>query len=244
MKFHFVLLAGGSGRRVGGDIPKQFQDLAGRPVLARALDSCLGWTRTDGLVLVIHGDWVSAAEELARAAARETKRDFETEVRIVPGGATRHRSTLRGIEALPGGAADEDVILIHDAARPYLETAELDRLADYFKDPEAKLASLASPLTDTIVRGDGLPGRMHERLNRDELFAVKTPQAIRLGALRELLKIPEDDSFTDLLSWGAAGNLRGRLIPSGPGNLKITVREDFERLEIMYRRADVSETVR
>ena len=228
MKFHAILLAGGSGVRVGGNVPKQFLPLEGRPVISYSLEALAAWPGTASLTLAVHPDWTDRAAALTSDALRQAKSLARCD--IVTGGATRHQSTLAALRAARAFAAPEDALFIHDSARPHLEAAELERLADYLiNDSNCLIVSLASPLTDTIVRADGVPGLMRERLDRSELFAIKTPQAVRVSALELLMSVQEDDSFTDLLSWGARAGIPGHLIAAGPRNRKISIREDFQQ---------------
>jgi len=234
---HFVLLAGGSGSRLGGGVPKQFRELAGLPVLAHSLRSFGQWSRDGGVVIVSREDYLDRARALLAEHLPDRKKARPQAV--VAGGPTRHQSTLRGVEAALNFAKDDDVLFLHDAARPCLTGAELDALARAFREHEScNLASLVSPLTDTIVRGvsgeDRIP-LFRNRLERSELFAVKTPQASRVSAVKELIKIPESDSFTDLLSWGEAASIPGFLIEASPYNHKLTTPEDYGLLEFYLK---------
>ena len=242
MKFHIILLSGGSGVRVGGEIPKQFLELAGRPVLAHSLDSFVRWEKCGSIVLVARMDLMSATKTLAddviRNAGREPGKKTGLGI-VVSGGATRHASTLCGLGAVQDYVEPNDVFLVHDAARPLVENSELDRLADYMADLSRPVASLVAPISDTIVRRQGdsdLPVLMSERLERSELFAVKTPQALRVRTAWKLKEIPEEDSFTDLLSWAEAAGIKGGLVQAGACNHKLTTKEDLPFLEFLLER--------
>ena len=230
---HFVLLAGGSGSRVGAETPKQVLPLGERPVLAYSLETFLNWGRLGNLVLVSRPDIISRTELLARDIQDRNQRQ-EVTLSVVGGGATRHSSTLNGVLKAREGASDEDLIFIHDAARPFIDYDELNALANSLRDnPDFNIASLAASVTETVVEGEGLPGAMVQRLERSRVFAVKTPQAVRVAALERLLSQEEDESFTDLLSWGAGANMPGYLVEAGPANQKLTTPEDYRRMRIL-----------
>ncbi len=226
-KIHVVVLAGGSGSRMGGGEPKQFLSLKGRPLLAHSLRAFSAWPHTASLCLITRPE----DEARVRAIAADAVRDTATPLTFAMGGGTRHASTLAGIAAVRSTLGADDLIFIHDAARPLIDHAELDRLRDVFADETVRIASLAGRVTDTIVTAAGLPGVVSGKLNRDTLFAVKTPQALRVRVLEELLAIPERTDFTDLLLWGAAANMHGTLVEASPLNHKVTTAADLRFLE-------------
>ena len=227
MRFHFILLAGGTGSRTGLTRPKQFSLLAGKPVLLYSLGSFLSWKKESPAVVVCHRDW---QEEARRALDGEGY----VHVPVIEGGSSRHSSTLAGLDHFKKNFTPNDLFLIHDAARPILEAAELDTLADYFSSPGSlDAASLAGRITDTIVEGSGLPGQSGSRLDREKLFAVKTPQAFRGAILERLLAVKESQEFTDLLSWTNAAGIQAELLPAGKRNYKYTNALDLKILEAM-----------
>ena len=230
---HVVLLAGGSGSRVGAETPKQFLPLGDKPVLAHSLEVFLNWERLAGLVLVARPDLLSRTEVLAQEYLY--RYDLDIPLQAVAGGATRHGSTLNGVGAAQEQAGEDDLIFIHDAARPFIVESELEDLAQaLWNSPDYEIASLASSVTETVVEAEFLPGVMGKRLERSRVFAVKTPQAVRVKALDILTALPEDDSFTDLLSWGLGANLPGYLVEAGASNQKLTTAEDYEIMRIVY----------
>jgi len=227
MALHCIVLSGGTGSRLGLEIPKQFLEIAGEPLLSRSFRSLLAWNRNGNFVCVAHPDFI----EQSRSVLAPLCDEFQITITFVAGGTSRHASTLCGIDAIQPSVADDDLILIHDGARPLLTKDELDRLVDAFDDPAVGIASLASPITDTVVRGRGLPGVMIERLDRSELFSIKTPQAFRASLLASLLGVPESERLTDLLSWGEEAGILGTLVRAGDGNIKLTHRSDIALIE-------------
>ncbi len=233
---HVILLSGGVGERMAADRPKQFLPVAGRPALLRALDAFLGWKRLNGrLALVAPSAFLDETTRMVQEAYPD--RLFP----VVPGGETRHASTLAGLAALgvtPGGTdlAADDAIYIHDAARPLIETDELERLRELFAtNPSVRIASLAGPVSETVVEASGLPGAMERSADRSRLFAIKTPQAARVGMFIELLRrnAAATAEYTDLLTWGEAVGVQGYLVEAGPRNVKLTRPEDLIFVEAL-----------
>jgi len=151
-------------------------------------------------------------------------------IQIIPGGNTRHSSTLHGLESVKAFSKPDDPVLIHDVARPILIQAELESLISKIKTSQS-VVSLVSRISDTIVAASSLPGRLEKRLDRDKLFAVKTPQGAPFKILEDLSKIPESLDFTDLLTWAEAGGIQGELTESSPYNHKVTYPGDIPLFE-------------
>ena len=156
-----VIVAGGSGTRIGGPLPKQFLPLGGRPMVARALDAFTRHPRIDRAVIVVPADRIDQACTLLPA------------IDLVAGGATRRASVAAGIAAAERIGATR--ILVHDAARPFLPADVIDRLLASLDSGEAAIPVL--PVADTLVRNNGL------LVDRAGLHRVQTPQAFRLATL-------------------------------------------------------------
>lgn len=243
-RVHLILLAGGTGSRFGESRPKQFAQLLGKTVLSYSLERLLAWL--DGLegphgpdsfwqkgivVLVTHGDFEADVRALLESHGEGGHR-----VLVTTGGATRHLSSIQGLRAL-GEAADEDVILIHDTARPYVPRQDLDALLQSFRvasgGPAALAASLVSATSETLVEGDG--GWLRRGLDRNHIYAVKTPQALSGRLRRRFLEGEDRPEFTDLLRWAELCGVRASLVTGSPLNIKLTTPEDRLLLEaVLY----------
>lgn len=162
-----LIVAAGSGTRAGGDRPKQYQSIAGRAVLAHAIDALASHAAID-LVQVVIGE---GQELLYRDAVGD--RDLPPPV---IGGALRRQSVSAGLAALP---ADIGRVLIHDAARPFTPPAVIDRLLAALAETQGVVPVL--PVADTLARRDQMLG---ETVPRDLLVRVQTPQAFDLVAIR------------------------------------------------------------
>lgn len=153
-----LIVAGGSGSRAGGAIPKQYVQLGGKALIAHAYDAFRHHPAIDEVVVVI----APGAEALATAALGA--------VRTVEGGATRRDSVARGL-----GAIDADRVLVHDAARPFVPAAVIDRVLAALAVHDGAVPVLA--VADTLVRDGAV-------VPRDGLSRVQTPQGFRAAALR------------------------------------------------------------
>lgn len=193
-----VVVAAGSGARFGA--PKQFADLAGRPVLEWSLETAR--KACAGVVLVL-------PPERAGQASRAWDADA-----VVAGGATRSASVRAGLEAVPGRV---EVVAVHDAARP-LAPLDLWRAVIEAVAAGADAAIPASPVTDTVKEvGEG--GHL-VTLDRSRLVAVQTPQAFRAGIIRQVHRAEAEATDDAALVEAAGGTVE--LVPAPAYNLKIT----------------------
>jgi len=216
VRYWLVMPAAGQGQRFGGATPKQFELIGELTVMETALGVFLGDERCVGVALAT----TPGAELRLNAAVR-------ARVRIAAGGAQRCQSVLAGLEALATEAGAEDWVLVHDAARPCLSRADLDRLlAAGNAEPDGAL--LAEPVGDTVKRA-GADELCLATVPRAELWRAQTPQMFRFGRLRAALhaavaagRMPTDES--EAIEWAGG---RPRLVAATSSNLKITRREDL-----------------
>lgn len=213
-----VLAAAGRGERLGGDRPKAFANLRGRPLLAESLGrlDASGWV--DSIVLVAPPGWeepsILLAEELGCAKV----------VSCVAGGQTRAESVRAGV----GEVGDEAlVVLVHDAARPLLPDDVIGRvLAALNEGWDGAVPALR--LADTVKRVDG--ARVVETLAREELVAAQTPQAFLAPVLREAVR-GDLGGATDCASLVEALGGSVTTVPGDPRLLKVTEPEDLTLVE-------------
>jgi len=163
-----LIVAAGSGTRAGGDIPKQYRQIGGVAVIARAFDALASHPAVAAVHIV-----VGAGQEMLLDRALGERRPAT----VTPGGATRRESVLAGLEMI--AAIPPTHVLIHDAARPFLSAAVIDRLVAALA--EAPGAVPIVPIVDTLVRVDA--GSMGDTVSRDGLARVQTPQAFRFDAI-------------------------------------------------------------
>jgi len=215
-----VIVAAGRGTRVGGDLPKQYRTLAGEPVIRASL-SLFSWHGEIGAVqAVIHRDDVAAYE----AAAKGLK-----VMSPVFGGVTRQASVRAGLEAL--SANSPDIVLVHDAARPFCSSSLVSRAIAACKETGAAVPGLE--VTDTIKRIDA-DGLVTGTVNRAELRSVQTPQAFAFPALLEAHRkaaAAGRDDFTDDAALAEWAGLKVMAFAGEAGNTKLTTDDDFARAE-------------
>src|SRR4051812_3735210 len=215
-----VIVAAGRGLRAGGQMPKQYRELAGEPVIRSSL-SLFAWHGQIGAVqAVIHPDDRAAYETAAKG------------LRLLPpvlGGATRQASVRAGLEALSGRAPD--VVLIHDAARPFCTTELISRAITACGATGAAIPALE--VTDTIKRIDA-DGHVAGTIDRAQLRAVQTPQAFAFGPLLEAHRRAAKDGredFTDDAALAEWTGLKVAVFAGEPGNIKLTTDDDFAKAE-------------
>lgn len=221
MQYWLVMPAAGAGRRFGGVQPKQHTPLAAGTLLECALQPFVADVRCRGGVLVM------APDDAQRAALR---RRLPATLQIVDGGAERAHSVFNGLKALASQAAPGDWVLVHDAARPCLSGADLDRLCTILAQ-HAVGGLLAAPVADTVKRADTGGGAdaaaapdCVATVAREALWLAQTPQMFRYEPLRRALQqalergqLPTDEA--QAMEWQG---LRPGLVAAQDSNIKVT----------------------
>lgn len=221
MTIGIVIVAAGRGERAGSpdEGPKQYRPIGGRPVIAHTLDTFLRWQRRGPIIVVIHPDDEELYETATAALAT-------TNVTITFGGDTRQRSVYEGLKAL--SATEATHVMIHDAARPFVDHAMLDRIAEAFDNGiDAVLPAVS--VTDTLKRG-GTDGLVHETVPRAGLYAAQTPQSFRLAEIRsahEKAAALRRDDFTDDAAIAEWAGLLVSIVEGSVDNIKLTVKRDM-----------------
>ena len=225
MPRHYAIVpAAGSGARFGAEKPKQYLDLLGRPLIFHTLAALTAHPAIERVWVVLSPDdaeW-SRHDWLALGPKLETVRC---------GGATRAASVTNGLRAAAMAAADDDWILVHDAARPCLSAAMLDALvAGLADDPVGGL--LAVPVADTLKRADAAQ-RVAATEPRDGLWQAQTPQMFRYGRLLEALE--NCPGVTDEAGAIEALDLAPKLVRGDSTNLKVTYPADLALAAMILR---------
>ena len=219
-----IVVAAGRGERAGGGVPKQYRPIAGEPIIRPTLRAFLEHPRIDVVQPVIgSGD----ADDYDRATAG--LKNLRTPVM---GGATRQASVRAGLEALVPAAAD--LVLIHDAARPFLTPGLIDRAVMAGKSTGAAVPGIA--ITDTVKAIDA-GARVAETLDRARLRMVQTPQAFAFGLIVEAHRRAAAaglDSFTDDAALAEWAGHPVSVFDGEAGNVKLTTAEDFMRAEVLH----------
>jgi 2-C-methyl-D-erythritol 4-phosphate cytidylyltransferase len=219
-----VVPAAGRGTRFGGDVPKQYLEVAGEPLLAHTLRALLAHGKVQGAVVVLaEGDtrWPGWTE-------------FEGKpVQTCIGGDARADSVLAGLAALPENVRADDFVLVHDAARPNLSAADLEQLLERGRnDPVG--AILAAPVRDTLKRS-GDDGGIDRTEPRERLWRALTPQLFRRLQLTRALETARDAGveITDESMAMERQGQRPLLVEGADDNFKITTPADLARFEFI-----------
>ncbi|PWG01231.1 bifunctional 2-C-methyl-D-erythritol 4-phosphate cytidylyltransferase/2-C-methyl-D-erythritol 2,4-cyclodiphosphate synthase [Sphingosinicella humi] len=215
-KIAALVVAAGSGSRVGGELPKQYRRVAGRSLLAHAIDR-LGDERID-MVQVVIG-------EGQEALFRETVGDRSLSSPVL-GGATRQQSVRNGLEAL-AARGDVGAVLIHDAARPFLPAEVIDRLIEALDAADGAVPVL--PVVDSLAERTEMLGAA---VPREGLVRVQTPQAFRFDAILEAHRQWQGASdATDDAQVARAAGFEIAVVAGSRSLEKLTYEEDFMRAE-------------
>jgi 2-C-methyl-D-erythritol 4-phosphate cytidylyltransferase / 2-C-methyl-D-erythritol 2,4-cyclodiphosphate synthase len=217
-----LVVASGRGERFGGDRPKQYLPLAGKPLLRHALERFYQHPGVDAVRTVVHPD-----DAALYAALAEGLRLLDP----VPGGATRQDSVRLGLESL---AEDPpEVVLIHDGVRPLLAPAVIDRVLQGLRAHAAVLPAL--PVTDTLKRGND--GTVAGTVDRTGLYRAQTPQGFVYDMILQAHRRFAGADMTDDAALAEAHGLAVALVPGDEDNLKITEPADLARAERLLERS-------
>lgn len=212
MTLAVIIVAAGRGSRAGGSLPKQWQMLAGQPVLTHTLAAFAGMPR----VLVIHPD------DLTRAGA------LFPGVTLVTGGATRAQSVRNALEALTGQGISR--VLIHDGARPLVSPDLITRIIAALD--QAPAAAPALPVTDALWHGTG--GQVSGTQSREGLWRAQTPQGFHFDKILAAHRLPGSDAADDVEVARAAG-IPVSIVTGEQDNIKLTYPGDFARAEAILK---------
>ena len=221
-----VVPAAGRGARFGGDVPKQYLPLAGKPLLRHTLERLAAHPRIAGLVVVLarhDPHWPGQTQVAGKP------------VLVADGGEKRADSVLSGLHALQAEVHDDDFVLVHDAARPCLRADDISRLLDL--GIPAGGALLGAPLRDTLKRADA-----HNRCSatepREARWRALTPQLFRYGELVAALESARANGIAvtdEAMAMERAGH-RPLLVEGAENNIKVTTPADFALAEFLIAR--------
>ena len=209
-----LVVAAGRGRRFGGDVPKQYLDLAGRPVLRHSLAAFAANPEIDAVRAVIHPD----DRQLYDAAAAGLGLGEP-----VPGGAQRQDSVRLGLESL--AELDPDIVLIHDGARPFADAGTIGRVIAAMKDHPGAIPAV--PVADTLKRGQD--GMIAGTVDRAGLWRAQTPQGFRFADILAAHRAAAGRELTDDAAVLEAAGRPVALVMGSEDNVKITTTADLER---------------
>jgi len=211
-----IIAAAGAGRRLGAAKPKQLLDIGGGSMLQHSVRAFLGHPRVADVVVVLSPDLTTlalAGIEPSRAAA----------LRVVKGGDRRQDSVANGFAAV---APESDVVLIHDAARPFVSADLIDRTIDAAAAHGAAIAALQSRDTVKRVAGDG---RITETIPRETIYLAQTPQGFRRDVLAAAIELGRSGvEATDEAMLAERAGYHVHVVDGDPGNVKVTTSADLD----------------
>ncbi|MEM1270566.1 MAG: 2-C-methyl-D-erythritol 4-phosphate cytidylyltransferase [Bacteroidota bacterium] len=219
---HTALLmpAAGKGLRLGGP-RKQFRHLGGAPVWIQTLRTFDRHPDVTHLVVACPVDDVSDMQEAVEASA------IKTPCTVVAGGATRQASVQHALDAAPAGT---DIVLVHDAVRPFVTQSGISAVIDAVRREGA--GALAIPVADTLRAGTD--GTFESTIPRAGLYRMQTPQGFRTAWLRTALERAPDNLATDDVGLVQAAGYPVRIVPGSALNFKITTPEDWRLAERLF----------
>lgn len=221
-----LIPAAGSGSRMGSGLPKQYAMLAGRPLITHAVATLCAHPRiAEVLVVLAPGDRHFAACDWSACGDK-----------LVPlycGGETRAASVFNGLLAANDAIDAADWVLVHDAARPCLQTTDIDRLIAEIGDSETG-GLLAVPVADTLKRANA-GGEVLQTETRDHLWRAQTPQMFRYRVLIEALRRADIAAVTDESSAVEQTGAKPKLVAGSAGNFKVTYPEDLALAELILK---------
>lgn len=212
MKKFAIIVAGGNGSRMGSDIPKQFLELSGKPVLMHTIQVFYGYDAACRIILVLppaqQGFWSDLC----------LKSDFSVPHQIVSGGETRFHSVRNGLEAVN----EEGIVFIHDGVRPLVSHQTIER-CDLMAQKSGNAIPVL-PVTDSLRKRE-VTGSVS--VDRSLFYSVQTPQTFRSEQIKEAFKLDYDHAFTDDASVVEKAGFKVHLVEGNPENIKITTPTDF-----------------
>lgn len=213
MKKYAIIVAGGKGLRMGGELPKQFIPVEGRPVLMRTLDTFYACDRSMLIILVLPRDHQPYWRELC------SRYQFAVPHRIADGGVTRFHSVQNGLALVD---EDEALVAVHDGVRPFVSYEVVNRC---FQD--AELYGAVVPVIPVVETVRHLFPEGSETVSRDAYRLVQTPQTFRASLLRRAYEQPYCEAFTDDASVVEALGHAVRLVDGNRENIKLTTPFDL-----------------
>jgi 2-C-methyl-D-erythritol 4-phosphate cytidylyltransferase/2-C-methyl-D-erythritol 2,4-cyclodiphosphate synthase len=218
MRVTAIIAAGGSGRRLGAGVPKQFLDLDGQSILGRSVSAFDSHPGVADVIVALPPDALDRSEEAVGAV--------NGPISFAAGGATRQESVARAFDLVP---EQTDIVLVHDAARPFVSSLLITRTIEAAAAHGAAIAAV--PATDTVKRvaAPPAPPTIVETLRRDTIFLAQTPQAFRRSVLRDAVALGRTGvEGTDEAALAEQAGHAVQVIDGDPANIKITTAADLE----------------
>lgn len=218
---YVIIVAGGKGLRMGGDIPKQFLPVGGKPVLMRTIERFRAFSASLRIILVLP----KAQQDYWRSLCEEYS--FSVPHTVADGGATRFHSVQNGLALIPDD--EEGVVGVHDGVRPFVSTEVIARCYDAARTAKAVIP--VSPVVETLryVGGEGAD----RNVLRSDFRLVQTPQTFDIQLLKRANRQPYSEAFTDDASVVEGIGATVTMVEGNRENIKITTPFDLKVAEVL-----------
>ncbi len=234
-----VVTAAGSGKRMGAPVPKQFLKLNNETILEQAVGKFRHVDAVDRIVIVVPADYTEKCRALFSVGSESEDGRGRRSTDVISGGAERQDSVCAALDALAGsGFSGEDIVLIHDGVRPFVDTEIIENVIRQTAESGAAIAAV--PVRDTVRDRTG------GTLDRSRLYNVQTPQGFRFSVIREAFDKAYRDGFygTDEAGLAERIGVMPEIVNGSPANIKITTPEDLRQKMRIGTGFDVHRLVR
>ncbi|MDO5523208.1 MAG: 2-C-methyl-D-erythritol 4-phosphate cytidylyltransferase [Bacteroidia bacterium] len=220
--FSVVIVAGGKGLRAGGEIPKQFQPIGGKPMLMRTIEAFYDFDYRMRIVVVLPEEFHNFWSELCR------RHNFQLPHTVVYGGETRFRSVKNGLAEI----SEDEIVGIHDAARPFVTKEVIERCYREAFDFRCGVIPVIEEKNSVRL----MHGYENKTFDRARIRIVQTPQVFPADLLKNAYEIPYREEFTDDASVAEDNGMQIKLVQGDERNIKITTPFDLEFAEFLIRK--------
>lgn len=226
MKIAAIIAAAGLGKRMGANVPKQYLEVFGRPIICHTLDRFAEASFIDEVIIVVEPERVTSFKQeiLDRYA-------YPKNWKVVAGGSVRQESVSNGVRAIE---SNPDVVFVHDGVRPFVTIDKMKELGEFVL--KNKAAILASPVKETVKRV-GKNNEIETTVDRETLWTAETPQAFTFDVMKRAIEAAEKDKFigTDEASLVERIGVKVFVVKSDGRNIKITTPADIKIAEAILQ---------
>ena len=231
-----IIIAGGLGTRMGiTKKPKQFLEIGSKAIILYTIEEFLKNKKVDKIIISVHKEWINYAEKLIEEQEYNTDK-----IEIIIAGQTRHKTVMRSLEYIEDtyGVAKDDIVVIHDSVRPFVNQRMIDENIEMVKKHNA--VNTVIPAIDTIAISDNLIN-ISDIPSREKMFNVQTPQSFKLEKIIEASRKLKDDEIKHLTDTGKIIILNDdklHMVEGETYNIKITTQIDLIIAEAILKRMD------
>ncbi|MCL4121471.1 UNVERIFIED_CONTAM: hypothetical protein GTU68_013440 [Idotea baltica] len=226
MKHYAIIVAGGTGSRMGADIPKQFLSYGNKPIIIHTLQKFINSKLGIEIVLVVHADFTVYTQNLVNQHFTNSQ---QQSIQITEGGETRFHSVKNGLDLL--SPTDNDLVAVHDSVRSLLSIDLINHCYNITAEKGNAIPAVA--VTNSIRTFTDIEQNESKALDRSQLRSVQTPQCFKLATLKDAYNTNFKESFTDSASVAEHSGIKINLIEGEANNIKITRPIDLKLAELL-----------